>query len=117
MNGIKRKPYRIPTTFGPDTQFQVAPLMAAWARGPVETELDRLKARLLEPHLDKANHLPSLQAGLKGVGNEAASLAWTTPFPLLVLPILLEEMVFTLERRSAIQQKIRGPRPNVSEAP
>jgi len=46
-----------------------------------------------------------LAALIRRAANEASALAWTTPFPLLMLPGLLEEKVRSA-RRQAEQQKI-----------
>lgn len=55
-----------------------------------DQELLRLRGRLLRPLLGETDN-PMLQAGLKRAAAEAESLAWLTPFPLLVLPGLFEE--------------------------
>jgi hypothetical protein len=76
---------------------------SAPVRGTVETELDNLKKRLLEPLMEKTRDLDA-EAALRLAATEAAALAWTTPFPLLLLPALLEEKVERTERYLA-QQK------------
>src|SRR5262245_2057757 len=74
-------------------------------RGAAETELDRLKACLLQPLLEKTRDLDAA-AALRRAGTEAAALAWTTPFPLLFLPALLDEKVDRAERYVARQKII-----------
>jgi hypothetical protein len=39
--------------------------------------------------------------------NDALALAWTTPYPLLVLPVLLEEKLAAARRYSERQQLVR----------
>ena len=39
---------------------------------------------------------------------EAATLAWMTPYPLLVLPVLLEEKLHTARLEAERQKEIRG---------
>jgi hypothetical protein len=52
--------------------------------------LERLKGRLLQEQLARSTNLRE-HAWLRRAGEAAASLAWLTPYPLLVLPVLLEE--------------------------
>ncbi|MGE4182584.1 MAG: hypothetical protein AB7J34_22390 [Limisphaerales bacterium] len=61
-------------------------------RSPQDRALARLRGRLLRPLLAGTNN-PRLQAGFRRAASEAESLAWLTPFPLLVLPGLLEEKI------------------------
>jgi hypothetical protein len=70
--------------------FEVVPVPAAPFRGTQETELDRLKARLL-CELLKSTADAELYSPLRRAANDAAAVAWTTCFPLLVFPTLLEE--------------------------
>lgn len=71
-----------------------------------EIELDRLKNRLLRKLLDETEH-PAMSVTLRRVANEAAALAWLTPYPLLVLPSLLEEKAETAFVRAKQQQIVR----------
>jgi hypothetical protein len=66
--------------------------LTAPARGRAETDLDSLKERLLRPLLEQ-NGDQQAEVALRRAGTEAAALAWTTPFPLLFLPALLDEKV------------------------
>ena len=75
-------------------------------RGTLECELDQLKARLLRQVLEQAGD-PELNAPLRRAANEAASLAWFTPFPLLVFPLLLDEKAQEVQRQAARQREIR----------
>jgi len=97
---------KVTTWFQPETRFEVAPVPAVPFRGTQETELDRLKARLLQKLLDQTPD-ERLYAPLRRAANEAASLAWFTPFPLLFFPALLEEKARLAFRQGARQRCIR----------
>jgi hypothetical protein len=94
------------TRFGPETRFEIGPIPPVPFRGALETELDGLKARLLREELERADE-PALNPALRRSANDAASLAWFTPFPLLVFPLLLEEKAEAARRQEARQRQIR----------
>jgi hypothetical protein len=98
----------VKTRFGPETRFEIAPLARAPvpSRGPAEHELEQLKARLLRPLLSPAAE-PGLNIALRRAANEAASVAWFTPFPLLFFPTLLEEKAANARRQQERQREIR----------
>ena len=100
---------RVPTEFGPDTGFEVKPVPPAPFRARQEAELERLKARLLGERLATRN--PPLDTPLRRAANEAAALAWVTPYPLLVFPALFEEQaeaaLFRAERQEQVHQRSR----------
>jgi hypothetical protein len=95
--------YKVRARFAPETRFELTPVPAALARGQPEIELDRLKERLLGKLLRQAPKA-DLRKRLRRAANDAAALAWLTPFPLLVLPVLLEELA-EAARRQAIRQE------------
>jgi hypothetical protein len=101
---------RIPTRFGPDTRFEVKPVPPATFRATQENELERFKNRLLKERLDELTE-PSFNAYLRRAANEAAAIAWTTPYPLLVLPVLFEEKaetaVLQAKRQAGIRERSR----------
>ena len=106
---------RVRTRFLPETRFEIAPLAGAPFRGASETELERIKERLLARLLAEAES-GELYAPLRRAANDAAALAWLTPFPLLFFPALLEEKVvgarLQFERQTVILQRGRkGLRP------
>ena len=47
-----------------------------------------------------------LRRQLRLAANEAAAVAWTTPFPLLVLPVLLEEKSEEAQQYSRRQAEV-----------
>lgn len=103
MNATYR---RVPTEFGPETRFEVKPVPPAPFRATQESELERLKNRLLREQLGE---LPGTEftVPLRRAANEAASLAWLTPYPLLVFPVLFEERTQAALLRARRQQCVR----------
>jgi len=75
--------------------------------GLQDTELERLKRRLLRPRLEEATTTEMLVA-LRRAANEAAALAWLEPFPLLVFPELFAEKETSERVRNERQQLIRA---------
>ena len=96
---MRKKKLRL--RFEPGSRFEVTPAPAAPFRGTQETELERLKAQLLGDLLDATD--PELYAPYRRAANEAAAVAWTTYFPLLVFPELLDEK--TREARTQHQHQ------------
>jgi hypothetical protein len=103
---MKYRNRQVRTRFGPVTRFEIPSIPSVPFRGTQEGELDRLKARLLRQALEQSADA-DLNAPLRRAANEAASLAWFTPYPLLVFPILLEEKAAAVQRQVALQRKIR----------
>jgi hypothetical protein len=97
---------QVKTRFGPETRFEIGPIPPVPFRGALENELDTLKARLLREELARGAD-PALNPLLRRAANDAASLAWFTPFPLLVFPVLLEEKAEAARRQEARQRQIR----------
>ena len=104
---MNRNYRKLPTRFEPDTRFDVGPVPATPFRATAETELERLKGRLLRQELAEAC-TPDINANLRRAANEAAALAWVTPVPLLVFPTLFEEKTRMAYDRLARQEVIRG---------
>jgi hypothetical protein len=71
-----------------------------------ETELDKLKARLLSEYLRKVWE-PDLNSNLRRAANEAVALAWASPYPLLVFPVLFEEKAEEAVTRLNRQKEVR----------
>ena len=104
---MKTRNNAVPTKFGPNTRF-APPIVAASTpfRGAVETELDRLKVRLLAAELARTTNL-EMNVLLRRAANEAVALVWLTPFPLLLLPALFEEKARVARRAAGRQALIR----------
>jgi len=81
---------RLRPRFAAATRFTLPLEPAAPFRGALETQLELLKGRLLRELL-AASETPSHDALLRRATDDAAALAWTTPFPLLLLPELVRE--------------------------
>ena len=95
-----------PTEFGPNTRF-APPIVATMPfRGTAETELDRLKERLLAAELARTTNL-EMNVLLRRAANDAVALVWLTPFPLLLLPALFEEKARVARRAASRQALIR----------
>jgi hypothetical protein len=103
MNANER---RVPTRFGPETRFEVKPVPPAPFRAFEETELERLKNRLLINVLTDLD-APAASPYVRRAANEAAALAWVTPYPLLTFPALFEEKVETALHYAERQADVR----------
>jgi hypothetical protein len=97
---------RVPTKFGPETRFELRPVPPAPCRALQENDLERLKNYLLRTRLEM---LPEAgyNAYLRRAANEAAALAWVTPYPTLVFPALFEEKAETALLQAEKQERIR----------
>jgi len=103
---MKTNERRVPTQFEPETRFEVQPATAANFRATQETELERLKYRLLQERLNRTANV-TLNASLRRAANEAAALAWVTAFPLLLFPGLFEEKARAAQLHAARQAQVR----------
>jgi hypothetical protein len=101
---------RLETEFGPETRFAVTPARAAPFRAVHESRFEQLKSRLLEEQLEQLRE-PALNSQVRRAANEAAALAWVTPFPLLLFPVLFEEKaaaaLLVAERQEQVRQRSR----------
>ena len=96
----------LPTRFEPETRFDVPPASPVPFRGTRETELEQLKNRLLRQALESTAEA-QFYAPLRRAANEAAAMAWMTPFPLLFLPALFEEKMAAARRQFDRAQAVR----------
>lgn len=99
---------RVPTRFAPETCFEVKPVPPAPFRATQETALERLKNQLLLRLLNELNE-PGVITYVRRAANEAAALAWVTPYPLLTFPGLFEEkaeaaLVYA-ERQESVRER------------
>ena len=92
-------------TFAPEARFDLRPNPAEPFRATQDSEFERLKSRLLLERLEKQPE-PETNSALRQVANEAAALAWVTPFPLLVFPLLFEEKANAALQRSERQAHV-----------
>jgi hypothetical protein len=106
MKEMNSNTIRILTRFGAETRFELAPVPAVPFRGTLESALDRLKERLLRERLIETTNT-EFYAPLRRAANEAAALAWLTPYPMLVFPLLFEEKTAAARMHMAKQERIR----------
>ncbi|MEY2411200.1 MAG: hypothetical protein QOF48_3870 [Verrucomicrobiota bacterium] len=85
------------TRYAASARFELPAAPAAPFRGALETDLEQLKGQLLRELLAGAPD-PKLNASLRRAASDAAALAWTTAFPLLVLPELVREKAESARR-------------------
>ena len=97
---------RVPTEFGAETRFEVKPVFPAPFRAVQESHFERLKNRLLAARLQTVSE-PDLGSRVRRAANEAAALAWVTPYPLLVFPVLFEEKTEAARHQAARQESVR----------
>jgi hypothetical protein len=92
-------------TFGFPVKVQNQPGNAVWEQ--YRSELQQLKARLLQPILEQAQD-PDLCQRLRLAANEALAAAWSVPRPFLLFPYLLEQKVREVQQWFRRQEKIRS---------
>jgi hypothetical protein len=107
-NNMKTNYRRVPTRFAPETRFEVQPALAAPFRAAQEARFEQLKHRLLVASLGELPG-PRSNVRLRRAANEAEALAWATPYPVLVFPVLFEEKsraaVIYARRQRHIQER------------
>lgn len=103
---MKNRLKQLKPRLGRGTRFEIGAIPPVPFRGAVEDKLDLLKGRLLKELLTETDR-SELTAPLRRAANEAASVAWFTPFPLLVFPVLLEEKAAAVFRQAVRQREIR----------
>jgi hypothetical protein len=96
---------RVPTRFGPETRFAVKPVPAAPFRAVQENRFERLKTILLDERLEELLD-PAFNTYVRNAANEAAALAWVTPYPLLVFPGLFEEKADSAVKLAEKQEEV-----------
>lgn len=96
------KPRRVPASFERETRFDVRPRFASLAR---QRAVEGLKVRMLEPWLNDTGS-GAIRRRLELAANEAAAIAWTTTFPLLVFPVLFEEKAAEVRHYAARQDAV-----------
>jgi len=89
-------------------RFDLPSAPAAPYRGLLDTDLEHLKSTLLKELLTSASE-PEFHAPLRRAVNDAAAIAWTTAYPLLVLPELVREKAENarsyVRRQAAFRQR------------
>jgi hypothetical protein len=106
MKEKRPKNRRVTTRFGAETKFELTPTPAAPFRAVQENRFEQLKTELLEERFGKVFE-PQTAVNLRQAANEAAALAWITPYPLLVFPQLFEEKAESALAQAARQETVR----------
>ncbi len=92
--------------FRPEARFEVNPVPAIPYRALQENRFEQLKSGLLAERLAETWE-PQLNSQIRRAANEAAALAWVTPYPLLVYPVLFQEKSDAALRFSERQDEVR----------
>jgi len=103
---------RVPTRFGPETRFEVRPVPPAPFRATEDNELEKLKNRLLVRVLSDLGE-PTFSTFVRRAANEAAAIAWVTPYPLLTFPGLFEEKTEAALAYAKYQESVRARSPEL----
>lgn len=97
--------YRLPAQFGPPVEFELKPAPGVVSREREKLQFQRLQDRLLQEAGAGTQHT-AVQRNLKRAAIEAAAIAWTTPFPLLVWPTLFLERAEAIRFQTERQEEI-----------
>lgn len=115
---MRTRPYQqLQTRFEPNVEFEVTPVSEAQVRHLVRERFRDLQNRLVDDYRGEAGNRLS-RSRLNRIANDAAALAWTTSYPLLVMPVLFAEKYleeFTretprIEQRSRALMELVGDR-------
>jgi hypothetical protein len=97
--------------FDPETEFEAEVLRGE----PLKQVFAGLQENLVNETLDETETL-ALHTPVKQAANEAAGLAWTTSFPLLVFPALFQEKVDRARRQQDRAERIKAQTADLLEA-
>ena len=100
-----RKCQKVSARFSPETRFELTPWVASLTSDLARQQFEQLKARLLGPVLEDVSD-SVLRRQLELAANEAAAVAWTSSFPLLALPVLLQEKADEVHQHAVRQEKV-----------
>jgi len=103
---MNAKYQRLRAEFGPEVRFEVKPEPPGPFRVAQESRFEALKAQLLAERLGQV-WKPEWHGSVRGAANEAAALAWVTPYPLLVFPVLFAEKTETALQVAERQERVR----------
>ena len=104
---MKTKNRKLPAGFGPKSRFEIRHVPTLSYRSEEETGFERLKKRVLAARLEEVWE-PEYNSALRRAANEAASLAWLTPFPALFFPVLFEEKAEAAVKFGERQAEVRA---------
>ena len=95
---------KVPTHFAEEARFELEPRLEEHKSEELFTEL---KAGLLDNVIEDTATL-SLRKRFQQVAGEAAGIAWTTEFPMLVYPTLFEELASKARLSAARGEMIKA---------
>jgi hypothetical protein len=98
---------KVPTLFLDEERFEIEPANGEAERLQLEAKFAQLRDSLLEGLLEETQTLV-LRKRFQQAAGEAAGLAWTTEFPLLVFPALFEEFTSLARKQEGRQQRIKA---------
>jgi hypothetical protein len=103
---MKTQRIELNTRFKPETAFPLTVNRRVLQRSLESRRFEVLKRGLVKAQLqaDGAGHF---ERWVRLAADEAAALAWATPYPMLVLPGLLEERVTQARARAQRQWEIQ----------
>jgi len=100
------KSVKVAAGFGPETRFKSNQVPTGGHRSSRTAVLEELKQRLFHEKARTTSDEVGLSY-LRRAAEEAAALAWATPYPLLVLPELFAEKAAEAFLQSERQREIR----------
>jgi hypothetical protein len=104
---MKTKTKPAASRFGRQDRFQLEPAPEPNLPAKTDELLEQFKNRLLKQQVLAGSENPLPTPALRRAANEAAALAWLTPYPLLLLPVLFEEKVASARERALRQDSVR----------
>jgi len=103
---MNTKHRRVQAEFGPEARFDIQPVPPAPFRAIQENEFEELKSVLVRQRIETL-WKAELSIYVRRAANEAAALAWVTPYPLLVFPVLFDEATDAVLLFADRQQQVR----------
>lgn len=96
---------KLEARFSLETAYPLEPRFEAVRPSVDGNHFEQLKLHLLNSVLDEQRE-PARRKQLQLAANEAAALAWTTPYPLLFLPALFQEKARELREYNRRQEQV-----------
>ncbi|MBC8001772.1 MAG: hypothetical protein H7X97_04210 [Opitutaceae bacterium] len=102
---MKTRCKRLKSSFERDISLELDHEIIVPSKERLDARLEAFKNRLLKRILDEAPTV-AFRAPLRRAANEAAALVWLTPYPLLLLPVLMDEKARVACEQIARQKQI-----------
>lgn len=97
---------RLNPRFAPETRFEVNISPEGRRRRELAARLEDLRVRQLRWQVMHASSMELIPA-IQRAAEEAAAKAWYSPCPLLLFPLLFEELVASAKTTARRQERIR----------